>query len=81
MEKPNEPDHNAFERWRHSYSGRAAWVVLTLAIAYVFGSMAIDSGSLWQWGLAALFTIDGLYSLFRLIGKINGRGRDKTEEA
>jgi len=80
MDKPTEPNHNAFEKWRHSYSGRVAWVVLTLAIAYVFGSKAIDSGALWQWGVAILFAIDGLWSIFRLIRKIYGR-KGKAKEA
>lgn len=80
MEQPSEPKPNAFEKWRHSYSGRAAWIVLTLAIAYVFASMAVDSGILWQWGLAALFAIDGIYSITRLIGKVYGR-KGKADRA
>jgi hypothetical protein len=74
MNQPSESKHhNAFMKWKHSYSGRAAWVVLCFAVAYVFGSLAIDNGSLWQWGVAALFAIDGVYNIIRLIGKLYGR--------
>jgi hypothetical protein len=67
-------------RWKHTWSGRLAWTVLDLAIAYIFASFAIDSGTLWQWGLAVLFGLDGLYNLVRFIGKLL-RKNDKTTEA
>ena len=71
-------EHNWFMRWKHTWSGRLAWLVLDLAIAYVFGSLAIDSGALWQWGIAVLFLIDGIYNLVRFIGKLRS-GRKATK--
>jgi hypothetical protein len=62
-----QPEHNWFIRWKHTWSGRIAWTVLDFAIAYVFASLAIDSGTLWQWGVAIFFAIDGAYNLCRFI--------------
>jgi hypothetical protein len=70
-------EHNWFIRWKHTWSGRIAWTVLGLTIAYVFASLAINNGALWQWGIAIFFAIDGLYNFARLIGKIVRRNSAK----
>jgi hypothetical protein len=67
-EDHSRPEHTWFVRWKHTWSGRVVWTIVDLAIVYAFGSLAVNSGSLWQWGVAALFLIDGLYNLIRLIG-------------
>ncbi len=59
--------HNAFVQWKHTKIGRICWAILAAAIAYVFISLAIDSGALWQWGVAALFLVDMLYNLTQFI--------------
>lgn len=64
---------NAFEKWKHSYSGRVAWTVLAATVCYIFASMAIDTGIFWQWGLAALFAIDSFYNIAQLVRKIANR--------
>jgi hypothetical protein len=69
-ETSERSEHNWFIRWKHTWSGRLVWTVLGLAIAYVFASLAIDSGVLWQWGVAIFFAIDGMYNFIRLIGKL-----------
>ncbi|CAN5383746.1 hypothetical protein BH09PAT4_BH09PAT4_08010 [soil metagenome] len=66
-------EHNAFVRWKHTKIGRVTWAILAGGIAYVFGSMAIDSGSFLQWGLTVLFLADALYNLGQLIRKFVGR--------
>lgn len=60
-------EHNAFIRWRHTAAGRVCWAILAGIIAYVFVSLAIDSGALWQWLVAVIFTIDCLYNLVQLV--------------
>ncbi len=40
-----------------------------LGFAYLFGSLAIDSGSLWQWVLAFVLLFNGLAHLIRAIIK------------
>jgi hypothetical protein len=61
--------HTAFVRWKHTKLGRLVWVIITAVIAYVFASLALDSGALWQWGVAILFAIDALYNLVQLARK------------
>jgi len=61
--------HNAFVRWKHTALGRFIWAVVTAVIAYVFASLALDSGALWQWGVAVLFIGDTLYNLVQLFRK------------
>ena len=78
-EDSSQPEQNWFLRWKHTWSGRMVWSVLDLVIVYIFGSLAINSGSLWQWGVAALFLIDGVYNLVRLIGiLLNGNRTNNT---
>jgi hypothetical protein len=63
-------EHNAFVRWKHTKIGRLTWAIVTAVIAYIFASLAIDSGSLWQWAVAILFAIDALYNLVQLLRKL-----------
>lgn len=69
-------EHNAFIRWKHTKTGRFTWTVLTGVIAYVFASLAIDSGQLWQWGVAVLFTIDALYNAAQFVRKLINSNAD-----
>jgi hypothetical protein len=62
--------HNWFIQWKHTAVGRICWFVLDVVIVYIFGSFAVDSGRLLEWGIVILFTIDGVYNLVRLIGKL-----------
>lgn len=72
-EHNDEVKHNWFIRWKHTLAGRICWTVLDFVIVYIFASLAIDSGRLLEWAIVILFTIDGVYNLARLIGKvING---------
>lgn len=65
---------NRFIQWRHTAIGRICWAILTGVIAYLFITLAIDSGELWQWAIAALFTIDCLYNFVQLTRKlVHGR--------
>lgn len=60
---------NAFVRWKHTKLGRLCWAIVTAAIAYGVASLAIDSGALWQWAVAILFTGDSIYNLVQLARK------------
>jgi hypothetical protein len=68
-------------RWKHTAAGRIIWAILDFVIVYIFVSLAINSGSLWQWGVAILFTIDGVYELIRFVGKLIHGNNDKTTAA
>jgi hypothetical protein len=74
--------HNAFVQWKHTKLGRLFWAIVTAVIAYVFASLALDSGALWQWGVAVLFTIDALYNLIQLARKfIHHDNANHTDQA
>lgn len=66
----SKPKQSAVVRLRYTWQGRLTWAVLDLVIAYIFGSMAVNSGSLWQWGIAVLFLINGAYNIVRCIGRL-----------
>jgi hypothetical protein len=65
-----QPQHNAFVRWRYTWHGRLVWTLVDLVITIVFASLAVGSGTLWQWGIAVLFFLNGLYNLIRCIGAL-----------
>lgn len=84
MEQPdNQPEQpNAFVRWKYTWHGRLVWALVDLVITYIFGSLAINSGSLWQWGVAILFLINGIYNLVRFIGRvIHGKQNSNNQHA
>lgn len=68
-------EHSAFVRWKHSWFGRLVWTVLDIAIVLSFATLAIDSGALWQWGVALLFTIDAVYNFVQLIRTLIHHGK------
>jgi hypothetical protein len=78
MDEPNDieetattnHEQNVFMRWKHTWSGRLAWLVLDLAIAYAFGSLAVNSGAIWQYAITVLFLIDAIYNLVQFIRKV-----------
>jgi len=38
-----------FQKWHHTRMGRGSLLVLELGVAYILGSRAIDTGSIWQY--------------------------------
>ncbi len=83
MDKPDDQNtqHNAIVRWKYTWYGRLTWAVVDLAIAYIFGSLAINSGTLWQWGVTVLFLLNGIYNVVRFIGKISHGNKNSSEHA
>lgn len=61
--------HNVFIQWKHTKIGRLVWAIVTAAIAYTVGSLAVDSGAFWQWAVAVLFAIDAIYNLVQFARK------------
>ena len=47
--------------------------VLSLIVAYIIGSRAIDTGSLWQYGLAIILLITGMKFAFRSLKNITNK--------
>jgi membrane protein YdbS with pleckstrin-like domain len=77
LEKPDDQQtqHNAFVQWRYTWHGRLVWALVDLVITVIFASLAINSGALWQWGIAILFLLNGIYNLIRCAQKLrHGNG-------
>jgi hypothetical protein len=60
---------HTLDRWHQTKTGLAVFVVLELAIAYGFASLAIDQGHVWWYLLTIIFLIGSLQNVIRLIGK------------
>lgn len=44
--------------------------LVELGLAYLFASLAINSGSLWEWALAIILVVGTLQNFIRLMVKI-----------
>jgi hypothetical protein len=58
-----------FEDWHKTRQGHAVFTVIELALAYVVGSRAIDTGSWWEYALAFFFLIGAVQNAARLLRK------------
>lgn len=67
---------NSYVVWRRSTTGGLIFAGVYFLLGYVFVSLAIDSGSLWQYGLAILSVIMGIQSIFIMV-KNRGNGYKK----
>ena len=66
------------DKFHKTRTGYAVFALIELALAYVFISWAIDSGSLLDYLLALVFTVGFLQNLIKLIGTFvrgNRQGR------
>lgn len=62
-----------FHEYHRTKLGMLIFVLVELAIAYGFASLAIDRGNLWWYLLALIFLVGALQNLFKLIGEfLNG---------
>lgn len=59
-----------FEAWHKSRAGLLIFGVAELLIAYIIGSRAIDTGSIWEYALAIVFLVGGIQNIVRLIGTL-----------
>lgn len=65
------------EHWRGTKKGRLAFGVLELGLAYITASLAIDTGSLLQYGVTTALVIGGIINLVEA-AKISGKNHAKT---
>lgn len=61
---------NKLDKWHKTKLGLLAFGLAELAIAYGFGSLAIDRGNLLWYLLTLIFLVGALQNFFKLIGKI-----------
>ena len=60
------------DKWHKTRIGLLTFALVELAIAYGFGSWAIDSGNLFDYLFAILFLIGGLQNLVKFTTKVVG---------
>jgi lipoprotein signal peptidase len=53
------------DRFHRTRQGRIVFGLAELLVAYLFVSLAIESGSIWQYIAAALLTLGGVNNLIR----------------
>jgi hypothetical protein len=58
------------DRFHQSKVGYAVFALVELALAYLFVSWALDSGSWWDYLLVLIFTVGFLQNAAKLVGKI-----------
>lgn len=54
-------------QWYQTKQGYALLALIMFAAAYVFASLAIDSGSLLQWTLAIVLLVTGVQNVGKLV--------------
>jgi len=76
MAKKKQAPKNSYLMWRRSLVGGAVFAVVYMVLAYIFVSLAIDSGSLWQYALAIACLGLGVHSITLAI-KYRGNGHKR----
>jgi hypothetical protein len=66
-----------FHSWHQTKPGYLVFGLAELAIAYGFGSLAIDRGNVLWYLLALVFFVGALHNLFKLIGAMFHVSRPK----
>lgn len=51
-------------------SGLLVFLVAEVGLVYLFGSLAINSGSAWEWTLVLVLLIGSFDNILKLIGKL-----------
>lgn len=57
------------DKFHHTRKGKLIFGVVELLLSYAIISRAIDTGSLWEWGVGLLFVIGGINNLIRVLGR------------
>jgi hypothetical protein len=61
----------AIYKWHKTKLGNLFFALFELTVAYLFASLAIDSGSLWQYAAAILLFIGAIQNFVRVIRSSN----------
>ena len=59
-----------FRRYHHTGAGYGVFGLVELGLSYLFASLAVNSGSLWQWTLALILLVGFGQNFVRLIGAL-----------
>ncbi|HUS25789.1 MAG TPA: hypothetical protein VMY99_00380 [Nevskiaceae bacterium] len=67
--------------WHQTRAGLLVFGALELGVAYLFVSLAINSGSWWQYALTFIFFVGSLQNAVRLIRIFASGSTNKTTKA
>jgi hypothetical protein len=56
-----------FEKWHQTREGLLSFTLIEAGLAYAFASLAINSGSLWQWLLAIMLAIGSIQNFVKFM--------------
>ena len=56
-----------FEKWHQTREGLISFTLIEAGLSYLFASLAINSGSLWQWLLAIALAIGSIQNFVRFM--------------
>lgn len=59
-------DLQSIDKWHKTKPGHTLFGLIELGLAYLFASLAIDSGQLWQYAVAILLLFGGIRNLVRV---------------
>lgn len=68
-------------QWHQTKTGLLVFALVELLAAWALVLRAIDTGSLWQYGLVLVLFFGGLHNLFRLIRKLFHGDKRPTGQA
>jgi hypothetical protein len=57
------------DQWHKTKPGFLVFGLVELGLAYLFGSLAIDQGQLWQWALTIILVFGALSNFVRIFVK------------
>jgi hypothetical protein len=67
------------DKWHKTKLGLLVFALVELAIAYGFGSLAIDRGNFWYYMLTLFFLVGSLQNIIKLIGKFSHGNRKPSQ--
>jgi predicted acyltransferase len=59
-------DIRTLDRWHKTRTGHLIFGLAEIALAYLFASLAIDSGSLWEYAAAIILLAGGMQNLVKI---------------
>jgi hypothetical protein len=57
----------SIDRWHRTNAGYITFGLVELALGYLFFSLAVNSGSLWQYTLTLIFFVGAVHNAFLLV--------------
>jgi hypothetical protein len=56
----------AIDKWHRTRTGHIVFGLAEFVLAYIFASLAIDSGSLWQYAAAVILLVGGIQNTVKI---------------